>query len=301
MFEEYTFSKFKFPNNISDKAVIGVLFRTINKDSRIETQKVLRYFNFMNKDNKRKIYNIDIPIYNPNLPEGFSIFCTKFEENMINEYIKKNINKKEKEREKEKERIEDIDEEIEPSKNHFYCQLCKCKFECYKMHCVSMLHCTKINDKSNQYFSIKNTLNRISNFWKLQNEKKDNEDKKVSKKSENEKKELKSKKEFLNNLLCEQSTNDTLIGNHDNNSKKIFTQSFLSMNKGISSFDSLKKQSLLFKINKRNYQEYLKNDLNNNYNNNNTKIKKLIINPTIFMKLILEEKQKILNPKYTNI
>ena len=73
------------------------------------------------------------------------------------------------------------------------------------------------------------------------------------------------------------------------------------MNKGISSFDSLKKQSLLFKINKRNYQEYLKNDLNNNYNNNNTKIKKLIINPTIFMKLILEEKQKILNPKYTNI
>ena len=168
------------------------------------------------------------------------------------------------------------------------------------MHCVSMLHCTKINDKSNQYFSIKNTLNRISNFWKLQNEKKDNEDKKVSKKSENEKKELKSKKEFLNNLLCEQSTNDTLIGNHDNNSKKIFTQSFLSMNKGISSFDSLKKQSLLFKINKRNYQEYLKNDLNNTPNNN-TKNKKLLINPTLFMKLIIEEKQKLLNPKYTKI
>ena len=297
MFEEYTFSKFKFPNNISDKAVIGVLFRTINKDLRIETQKVLKYYNFMIKDNKRKIYNIDIPIYNPNLPEGFSIFCTKLEENMINEYIKKNVNKKE----KEKERIEDIDIEIEPSKNHFYCQLCKCKFESYKMHCSSMLHSTKIIDKSNQFFSIKNTLNRINDFWKNQNEKKVIEDKKVNKKNENEKKELRSKKEVLNNLLCEQSTNDTLIGNHENISqKKIFTQSFLSMNKGISSFDSLKKQSLLFKIKKRNYQEYVKKDLHNTFNNN-TKNKNLIINPTIFMKLILEEKQKILNPKYTNI
>ena len=298
MFEEYTFSKFKFPNNISDKAVIGVLFRTINKELKIETQKVLKFFNFMNKDNKRKIYNIDIPIYNPNLPEGFSIFCTKFEENMINEYIKKNLNKKEKE--KEKERIEDIDEEIEPSKNHFYCQLCKCKFESYKMHCSSMLHSTKIIDKSNQFFSIKNTLNRINDFWKNQNEKKVIEDKKGIKKNEVEKKELRNKKEVLNNLLCEQSTNDTLIGNHESNSKKIFTQSFLSMNKGISSFDSLKKQSLLFKINKRNYQEYLKNDLNNTPNNN-TKNKKLLINPTLFMKLIIEEKQKLLNPKYTKI
>ena len=47
MFEEYSFSKFKFPNNISDKAVIGILFRVDNKESKIETKKVLKYFNFM--------------------------------------------------------------------------------------------------------------------------------------------------------------------------------------------------------------------------------------------------------------
>ena len=58
MLEEYNFSKFKFPNNISDKAVIGILFRVENKESKIETKKVLKYFNFMNyniKDNKKKI------------------------------------------------------------------------------------------------------------------------------------------------------------------------------------------------------------------------------------------------------
>ena len=299
MFEEYSFSKFKFPNNISDKAVIGILFRVDNKESKIETKKVLKYFNFMNyniKDNKKKNYSIDIPFYNPNVPEGFSIFCTKYEENIAKEYMRKNQNKKEKSIE------EDLNEEIQPSRKHFYCQLCKCHFNSYKTHCSSASHFAKINERSNQYLSIKNSLNRINNYWKNEKETKDKNKEEKEKKDKRENNEKYSKNNnLLNNLLFEQSTDDTLIGNPDLTSKNNFNESFLSFNKGVSSFDSLKKQSLLFKAKKRNYQEYLKNSISNNNNDNNrnclTKRKRPIINPNIFMELIMREKEKLLKMK----
>ena len=59
-----------------------------------------------------------------------------------------------------------------PLKHHFYCQMCKTKFDDYFEHLNSVFHNNKKKEFKNEFDNIKNTFKRIGEFWENENKKK---------------------------------------------------------------------------------------------------------------------------------
>ena len=106
----------------------------------------------------KKIY-FDIPYYHKHVPEGFSVFCTDEELDLVLEYVKKKNSKPKKDIKKE----ESIKSEPEPSKKNFICQLCHDRYDNYKSHIISDIHLENIEKHKKFFNNLSSTFKRIVN------------------------------------------------------------------------------------------------------------------------------------------
>lgn len=155
-FEDKTINYF-FNNglnkNINQKANISLIITSNRNKSKLET------YDFSYKDENKNIF-YDIPYYHKNVPEGFSVFCTDEELDLVI----KHVNRKDyKPKIKDKKKEENITSEPEPSKKNFICQLCRSRFDNYKQHIVSDTHLKNIKKHKNSFNKLSLTFKRIVN------------------------------------------------------------------------------------------------------------------------------------------
>ena len=211
---------------------------------------------------EKSLTKYEIPQYIPDIPEGFSLFCTLWEASKVKQYmllsqeeqeklnIKENFEKKEKENNLE-----------EPIPKSNYCYICQKKFEDYLLHIESKKH--KDNLSNQNYFfsqSIKNSFKRVNKFWNnnisseedISNE--SSEEINESKKS-NEKENIKISYSFINAI------NEENIQNKENdldnlNNKENKENIDLNLNKNDILFENFKyNYGNNFNFNKQQQQE----------------------------------------------
>ena len=117
-------------------------------------ERILKYFSFKNSINEKEN---DVPFYHPNIPDGYSLFCTQFEYIQLMEFLKKNEKRDKKEEEELLLEVEPI-----PRRKNFLCQICKIKFGNYIEHINSSLHSHNKSKYSNVFKKIQNTFKRIA-------------------------------------------------------------------------------------------------------------------------------------------
>ena len=115
-------------------------------------ENILKYFSFNISTNEREN---DVPFYHPNVPDGYSLFCSQFEYIQLMEFLKKNEKKFKKEEE------ESLEAEPIPRKKNFLCQICKIKFGNYIEHINSSLHSHNKSKFANIFKKIQSTFKRI--------------------------------------------------------------------------------------------------------------------------------------------
>ena len=122
----------------------------------------LETYDFSYKDSNKKII-YDVPYYHKEVPEGFSVFCTDEEFELVMSYIKKKENNFQKNKIKEKEKLKEINlmSEPEPSKKNFICQLCRSRFDNYKEHIASETHCKNIKKHKNSQNRNHNNIQKF--------------------------------------------------------------------------------------------------------------------------------------------
>ena len=158
-FEDYTINYFYEQGlNKDTDPDYNITMITTNERNKVK----LETHDFVYKDNKTDKAIHDVPYFHKDMPQGFSVFCTDEEQNLIKEYLKKKNNKKNKNKEKTIEE-ESITDEPEPSKTNFVCQLCKMRFNNYKEHLISELHKSNRKQQKNSYSRLANTFKRITN------------------------------------------------------------------------------------------------------------------------------------------
>ena len=158
-FEDYTINYFYEQGlNKDTNPNFNISMITTNDKNKIK----LETHDFSYKDYKTEKTCHDVPYLHKDMPQGFSVFCTDEEQNLIKDYLKKKNNKKQKNNEKNIEE-ESITDEPEPSKTNFVCQLCKMRFNNYKEHIISELHKSNKKQQKNSYCRISNTFKRIIN------------------------------------------------------------------------------------------------------------------------------------------
>lgn len=124
-------------------------------------KEVVKYHCFNNS--KLETMN-DIPLFYPDVPDGFSLFCCKLEYSQLMNYINSNKHKKKKEKKNNSEENYILETEPAPNKRHFLCQICKTKFYNYKEHMNSKLHCENRKKFIHIFQTIKATFKRIVDF-----------------------------------------------------------------------------------------------------------------------------------------
>lgn len=139
--------------NTNPKGNITLIVTTNRNKTKLET------YDFTYKD-KNKNLCYDIPYYHRNVPEGFSVFCTDEEFNLVINHVNKRDSKP-KIKDKKKEEI--ITSEPEPSKKNFICQLCRSRFDNYRGHIISDTHIKNIKKHKNSFNKLTLTFKRIVN------------------------------------------------------------------------------------------------------------------------------------------
>lgn len=152
--------------NVNQEANISLIINSNRNKMQLET------YDFSYQDEKKNIY-FDIPYFHKNVPEGFSVFCTDEEYELVINHVKK---KSYKLKQKNKNKEEMITSEPEPTKKNYICQLCLVQFDNYKQHISSDQHIKNINEHKNSFNKLSTTFKRIvdNNYSK----KKDNKGKK---------------------------------------------------------------------------------------------------------------------------
>ena len=190
--------------NTNQIANITLILTTIRNKTKLETH------DFSYKDNNKKtIY--DVPYYHKEVPEGFSVFCTDEEFDLVMSYIKKkeaNFSKNNKSKEKDKLDEINILSEPEPSKKNFICQLCRSRFDNYKDHIISETHCKNIKKHKNSFNKLTLTFKRITKntLYDLNNNIYSTPKKEL--KDDNEKNKENSYIKSFSSLLTNESTNN---------------------------------------------------------------------------------------------
>lgn len=151
--------------NINQEAIISLIINTNKNKTQLES------YDFSYQDDKKNIY-FDIPYFHNNVPEGFSVFCTDEEyELVINHVNKKGYKLRQKNKNKNKEEM--ITSEPEPTKKNYICQLCRVQFNNYKEHINSDEHNKNIIENKSAFNKLSLTFKRIvdNNFNKLKENK----------------------------------------------------------------------------------------------------------------------------------
>lgn len=116
----------------------------------------------------KSITEYDIPQYIPDIPEGFSIFCTLWEASKVKQFLELNKGGNNNEnnlqnKENENDNNCDINEEPIPKTN--FCHLCMRKFDDYNIHINTLIHKNNIIKNPLIIDRTKNTFYRINNYW----------------------------------------------------------------------------------------------------------------------------------------
>ena len=143
--------------NVNKSASITLILTTMKNKTKLES------YDFSYKDSNKKII-YDVPYLHKGVPEGFSVFCTDEEFDLVMSYIKKRENNFQKNKMKEKEKLKEtnIMSEPEPSKKNFICQLCRSRFDNYKEHILSETHSKNIKKHKNSFNKLSVTFKRIT-------------------------------------------------------------------------------------------------------------------------------------------
>ena len=139
--------------NTNQKGNIALIITTNKNKTRLES------YDFSYKDENKKIC-YDIPYYHKDVPEGFSVFCTDEEFELVIKHVNKRDSKP---KVKEEKKEETITSEPKPSKKNFICQLCRSRFDNYRDHIVSETHIKNIKKHKNSFNKLSLTFKRIVN------------------------------------------------------------------------------------------------------------------------------------------
>ena len=141
--------------NINKNTNITLIITNNRNETKLESY----YFSY--KDENKKIC-IDIPYYHNDVPDGFSVFCTDEEFQLVINHVNRRESKIKIKR-KEKNKEENIISEPEPFKKNFICQLCRSRFDNYRVHIISDTHIKNIKKHKNSFNKLSLTFKRIFN------------------------------------------------------------------------------------------------------------------------------------------
>ena len=116
---------------------------------------------------QKSVTKYDIPQYIPDMPQGFSIFCTLAEAVKVRQYMalnekEKNIVGMQKEEENENDNYDILDEPVPKNK---FCHWCMRKFDDYLVHIETLTHKNNISKNPIMINRAINTFERINQFW----------------------------------------------------------------------------------------------------------------------------------------
>ena len=268
---------------------------------------------------KRSITKYEIPQYIPDIPEGFSLFCTLWEASKVKQYmlmsqeeldklnIKENYDKQEKENNLE-----------EPIPKSNFCYVCHTKFDNYLFHIETQVHKNNLSEETISFNKIvKNTFKRINKYWNIPSEEvsydSNNEESSVDVKSnidENSDNNIKVKHPILFSSVISLLNDDINNKNEENdlenkenidiNEKEIVFENFKynygnnynikdntnNKKRDFTHFKLLKRKRITFEVIR--YESPNKSDLEIKrdyfYNLNRYKTKKFIGNISVFFK-----------------
>jgi len=147
------FFEFGLDKNTNQEGNITLIVTNNKNKKKLET------YDFSYKDEKKNIH-YDIPYYHKDVPEGFSVFCTDEELELVIKHVNKRDSKH---KIKDKKKEENMTSEPEPSKKNFICQLCRSRFDNYRQHIVSETHMKNIKKHKNSFNQLSSTFKRIVN------------------------------------------------------------------------------------------------------------------------------------------
>jgi len=141
--------------NINKNANITLIITNNRNKTKLES------YDFSYKDENKNI-GIDIPYYHKDVPDGFSVFCTDEEFQLVINHVNRRESRTKNKR-KEKKKEEKMISEPEPSKKNFICQLCRSRFDNYIEHIISEAHIRNIKKHKNSFNKLSLTFKRIVN------------------------------------------------------------------------------------------------------------------------------------------
>ena len=160
----------------------------------------------------KSITEYEIPQYIPDMPQGFSLFCTLWEASRVRQYLLLNEEEKnklfgtqQKEENNAKENENDSNVLEEPIPKTDFCHLCMRKFDNYLVHIETLTHKNNISKNPLLVNRAKNTFNRINKFWEEKESNKENIDNNFSQSA----KDLKFDHNRINSISTFSSTAST--------------------------------------------------------------------------------------------
>ena len=156
---------------------------------------------------KRSISEYEIPQYIPDMPQGFSLFCTLWEATKVKQYLELSEQEKKVVVGMQKNVEEENENNIldEPIPKNKFCHLCMRKFDDYLIHIETLTHKNNISKNPLLVNRAKNTFNRINKFWEEKESKKENIDNNFSQSA----KDLKFDHNRINSISTFSSTAST--------------------------------------------------------------------------------------------
>ena len=160
----------------------------------------------------KSITEYEIPQYIPDMPQGFSLFCTLWEASRVRQYLLLNEEEKnklfgtqQKEENNENENENDNNALEEPIPKTDFCHLCMRKFDNYLVHIETLTHKNNISKNPLLVNRAKNTFKRINKFWDEKESSKENLDNNFSQSEKN----LKFEHNRINSISTFSSTAST--------------------------------------------------------------------------------------------
>ena len=160
----------------------------------------------------KSITEYEIPQYIPDMPQGFSLFCTLWEASRVRQYLLLNEEEKnklfgtqQKEENNENENENDNNALEEPIPKTDFCHLCMRKFDNYLVHIETLTHKNNISKNPLLVNRAKNTFKRINKFWDEKESSKENLENNFSQSEKN----LKFEHNRINSISTFSSTAST--------------------------------------------------------------------------------------------
>ena len=152
---------------------------------------------------KKSITEYEIPQYIPDMPQGFSLFCTLWEATKVRQYLQ--LNQEEKNnlfgiepKEEDDKNLNNILDEPVPKNN--FCHICMRKFDDYLIHIETLSHKNNIVKNSDFIKRANNTFERINTFWQEKQKEKEKEKNEIENINTPDNKQLKIDHNKINSI-----------------------------------------------------------------------------------------------------